>query len=116
MRRRVFIGLLSAAALAGCAARPGTMAGGSAASFASAAPVSLVGATPGDLRASLGMPSLLRVDGPAQVWLYHSRICRLDLVLYRGTVGLPVVRLARTMPHGVPDATCVASLEQQRAS
>ncbi|OYW10810.1 MAG: hypothetical protein B7Z59_06200 [Acidiphilium sp. 37-67-22] len=113
MRRGVFLCLLSAAALAGCAARPGVTTG---ASVASGEKISLVGATPGDLRANLGKPSLLRIDGPAQVWLYHSRICRLDLVLYRSTVGRPVVRLARTMPAGVPDTTCVASLEQQRAS
>ncbi len=113
-RSRVLI-LLAAGGLAGCAA-PQNPKAGLADTGPKSASARLIGATPAILKADLGEPSLLRVDGPAEVWLYHSPICRLDVILYRGATGAPVVRLAHAAPRGVADATCVASLEQQRAS
>ncbi|UNC13607.1 hypothetical protein FE249_04835 [Acidiphilium multivorum] len=115
MKRSRVLMLLASGALAGCAA-PHNPKTGLADTGPKPASARLIGATPETLKADLGEPSLLRVDGPAEVWLYHSPICRLDVILYRGAKGAPVVRLARAAPRGVADATCVASLEQQRAS
>jgi hypothetical protein len=63
--------LLALAALAGCGA-PQTASNLQCSSpgFAPAEP--LIGSTPTTLSAEFGQPSLLRVDGAAQVWLYHS--------------------------------------------
>ena len=69
---------------------------------------SLVGATPALLHAQFGPPALLRVDGAAQVWLYHSQVCGLNLILYPDHAGIP--RVATAVPdHGDAEA-CVASM------
>ena len=101
-------------ALAGCAA-PG-VSRATATAVLPAAPASLVGATPSSLQAELGAPALRRVDGPAQVWLYDSRVCRLNVILYPSNAGQPEVATAMPMPRGVSQASCLASLEQNRAS
>ncbi|HEX7388606.1 MAG TPA: hypothetical protein VF286_00750 [Acidiphilium sp.] len=72
--------------------------------------------TPSGLQAELGQPFLRRIDGPAQIWLYNSQVCRLDVIFYPGSAGQPQVALARPMPRGVSQASCLASLEQNRAS
>jgi hypothetical protein len=113
-RSRVLI-LLAVGALAGCAA-PHNPKAGLADPGLKPASARLIGESPATLKADLGEPSLLRIDGPAEVWLYHSPICRLDVILYRGATGAPVVRLAHAAPRSVADGTCVASLEQRRAS
>lgn len=100
-------------ALAGCAATPAPR---TAANAGSAAPATLVGATPSSLQAELGAPALRRIDGPAQVWLYDSRVCRLDVIFYPSSAGQPEVATARPMPRGISQASCLASLEQNRAS
>ena len=101
-------------ALAGCAAAPVSPA--ATASAAPSAPATLIGATQSNLRAEFGAPALRRVDGPAQVWLYDSRVCRLDVIFYPGETGQPEVATARPMPRGVSRASCLASLERNRAS
>lgn len=105
--------LAIAAALAGCAHPSGGQVADNAPTHH---PVSLLGATPDSLRTDLGDPILRRIDGSAEVWLYNSRICRLDVIFYPGAAGSPVVSLARPMPRGVSRTSCVASLEQKRAS
>lgn len=113
--------LVLVASLAGCATpasdshltASGPPPAGSTATEASA---SLVGTTAAALRADLGKPMLRRIDGPAEVWLYNSPICRLDVIFYPGTAGQPIVSLARPSPQTISSATCVASLEHRRTS
>ncbi len=83
---------------------------------AAPSPATLIGASAASLSTTLVPPALRRVDGPAQVWLYTSRVCRLELVLYPGAAGQPQVSYARRMPRDVGTATCVASLERGRPS
>lgn len=113
--------LVLVAGLAGCA-RPASdshLAASSpppAGSTATQASTSLVGATAAALRADLGKPMLRRIDGSAEVWLYNSPICRLDVIFYPGAAGQPVVSLARPSPQTISSASCVASLERRRTS
>jgi hypothetical protein len=104
--------LLMALGLAGCSAAAPPLAN----TAANPTPITLIGTTIGGLQAELGRPALQRVDGSAQVWLYHSTVCRLNLILYPGPNGAPQVSAATPMPPGVAESTCVASLEQNRAS
>jgi len=114
MRQCVCAGvMLMALGLAGCSAPAPRAATGAA---TNAAPITLVGATIGGLQADFGRPALQRIDGSAQVWLYHSALCRLNLILYPGPNGAPQVRAAMPMPRGVSESSCVASLEQNRPS
>lgn len=100
---------VAAAALAGCASPPAET---------SQAPVfsplltaqSLVGATPARLSAEFGQPILRRIDGPAQVWLYHSEVCGLNLILYPDRNGTP--RVTTAVPDNGDAASCTASLQQ----
>jgi hypothetical protein len=72
-------------------------------------PESLVGSTPAVLNAQFGAPALRRVDGTAQVWLYHSDVCGLNLILYPDRAGTPRVTLA--VPDNGDPASCMASLQ-----
>ncbi len=72
-------------------------------------PQSLVGATPANLSAEFGHPALLRIDGTAQVWLYHSAVCGLDLILYPDNSGIP--RVAAAIPNNADPDRCVQSLQ-----
>jgi hypothetical protein len=99
--------------LAGCAVPPARTASGET-------PPSnvdrLIGATPTSLEAELGPPFLLRRDGPAQVWLYRSARCAIDLILYRDPeTGAPRVAMADARPLGTPlsDDACLASMAIQ---
>jgi hypothetical protein len=79
----------------------------------------LVGATPVALEAEFGQPLLLRRDGPAQVWLYRSARCAVDLILYRDPAsGTSKVAIADARPLGAPlsDAECLASLDTADSS
>jgi hypothetical protein len=109
MAQRVVLRLMGAACagvwLAGCAqisAETGTQS-----QFTDAQ--SLVGSTPAVLSAEFGQPALLRVDGPAQVWLYHSSVCGLNLILYPDRAGVP--RVADAVPDNGDPARCVESLQ-----
>ncbi|HTU53369.1 MAG TPA: hypothetical protein VMF62_05305 [Acetobacteraceae bacterium] len=96
--------------LAGCAALPARVSRGQ---VPPGSVYRLVGATPTALEAELGRPLLLRHDGPAEVWLYRSSRCAIDLILYRDpATGAPRVASADTRPLGAPlsDAECLASL------
>lgn len=98
--------MLALFCLAGCAASPGEDA-------QNAPPLlnaqSLVGATPAVLSAAFGQPVLRRVDGSAQVWLYHSSVCGLDLILYPDSSGTP--RVATAVPDNGNPASCMQSLQ-----
>lgn len=70
----------------------------------------LLGATPTALSSAFGPPALRRVDGAAQVWLYHSPVCGLDLILYPDHSGTP--RVAMAVPDNGDPASCTASLRR----
>ncbi|HEY1856436.1 hypothetical protein [Acidocella sp.] len=70
----------------------------------------LVGATPATLSSAFGPPALRRVDGTAQVWLYHSAVCGLNLILYPDRSGMPRVALA--VPDNGDPVSCTASLRR----
>lgn len=69
----------------------------------------LQGATPGVLTAAFGPPMLRRVDGPAQVWLYQTPSCDLNVFLYPGPDGMPHV--TQLLPdNGVKLPDCLQEL------
>lgn len=45
-------------------------------------PELLIGIGPDQITAYLGAPALVRHDAPAEVWMYQSQTCHLDLFLY----------------------------------
>jgi hypothetical protein len=114
MGRRVFGWLTGAAwvvGLTGCAPQNAATSGLSLTFLQ--APISaqgLVGSTPQILNAEFGQPVLRRIDGTAQVWLYHSQVCGLNLILYPDSSGTPRVSMA--VPDNNDPARCVASLER----
>jgi hypothetical protein len=77
-----------------------------------ATPQNLIGSTPQVLDAEFGQPTLLRVDGTAQVWLYHSAICGLNLFLYPDASGVPRVTMATSADGSPTIGDCPVSLEQ----
>ncbi len=112
-RRGAFRFAGAAGVLAGLSAcAPGTSTPAVNATFAPPAVTvqMLVGSTPAVLNADFGPPVLRRIDGNAQVWLYHSDVCGLDVILYPDSAGVP--RVAAAAPdHGDP-AGCMASLQR----
>ncbi|MGO9817759.1 MAG: hypothetical protein ACLPJJ_02330 [Acidocella sp.] len=68
----------------------------------------LVGSTPQVLDADFGQPALRRVDGSAQVWLYHSPVCGLNVFLYPDSSGVP--RVAAAVPDNGDPVSCMQSL------
>jgi hypothetical protein len=70
----------------------------------------LMGATPAALSSAFGPPELRRVDGTAQIWLYHSPVCGLDLILYPDHNGTP--RVAMAVPDNGDPVSCTASLRR----
>ena len=75
----------------------------------------LVGATPQLLESEFGQPALLRVDGTAQVWLYHAPDCGLNLILYPDNAGTPRVAMAAPTDDGADTAACSAALQRAHA-
>jgi hypothetical protein len=53
----------------------------------------LLGQSPDALRQVLGEPRLRRKEGDAEIWLYQSPFCHLDLMLY-GDTASPRLRVA----------------------
>lgn len=104
--------LIGCGCLSACAASQQT---GSVAAYPpqyETGPEKLVGSTPQILTAEFGRPALLRVDGPAQIWLYHANGCGLNLILYPDAAGVPRVALATAADGGIISDDCPASLEQ----
>ena len=93
-------------ALASCAA-PGPQLSDAGTAIPSSAQ-GLVGSTPQVLNADFGQPSLRRVDGSAQVWLYHSPVCGLNVFLYPDSSGIP--RVAAAVPDNGDPVRCMQSL------
>jgi hypothetical protein len=113
--------LLALGVLGGCG-MPAQTASNSQYSAPDLAPAQpLIGSTATTLSAEFGQPALLRVDGTAQVWLYHSSSCGLNLILYPDASGTPRVAAASATDGAVPTggasaggapADCTASLQQ----
>lgn len=82
--------------------------------LAGAPPVSeqaLKGSSPQVLDADFGAPALRRVDGPAQVWLYHSASCGMNVFLYPDAHGVP--RVGAVVPDaGGSPVNCMQSFEK----
>jgi len=114
MGRRSGLVLAGAAlfGLAACSQPVAPAAGGVGFTFLSspAQEQGLIGATPAVLSAEFGQPQLLRIDGPAQVWLYHSAVCGLNLILYPDASGTP--RVATAVPDNGDAARCTQSLQR----
>lgn len=72
----------------------------------------LIGSTPAVLDAEFGQPALLRVDGTAQVWVYHTSGCGLNLILYPDASGIPRVAMATAADGSDERDSCAASLVQ----
>ena len=107
------IALAGVAGLAACAPM-GPQPGGDSLTFMQA-PLDadgLVGSTPQILSAEFGKPALLRVDGPAQVWLYHTSGCGLNLILYPDPGGTPRVTLVTPTADSTLPGQCTASLQR----
>lgn len=99
------------ACLGACAA-PARNAASLGATSQPPAPQNLIGSTPQVLDAEFGQPTLRRVDGTAQVWLYHSARCGLNLFLYPDAAGVPRVTMATTAEGSPAIGDCPASLAQ----
>jgi hypothetical protein len=104
------LGVAALAGLTGCAVPAPQVSEVAPIAPPVANPVNLVGSTPQILSAEFGQPAILRVDGPAQVWLYHSPVCGLNLILYPDASGTP--RVADAVPENASEAQCVASLRR----
>ncbi|MGH7103092.1 MAG: hypothetical protein ACREFJ_11915 [Acetobacteraceae bacterium] len=107
-------GVLAMAMLAGCTAHgPRTLAA-SQPSTAGGGPT-LVGTTSAALQAAFGPPQLLRHDGTAQVWLYRTYVCTVDLILYPDQhTGLERVAVADVLPPAASGtaARCLGGLSE----
>jgi hypothetical protein len=103
--------IIASASLTGCAA-PGNDESAGGPSFIQMPGESrgLVGATPQYLSAAFGQPAILRVDGTAQVWLYHAGDCGLNLILYPDSAGTPRVAMAAPTDDGADINACSAAL------
>ena len=99
--------LAALAGLTGCADQP-MQAGLDGGGGAAVNPQALVGSTPQMLAAEFGRPVLRRVDGPAQVWVYQSAVCGLQVFLYPDAAGTP--RVAAAVPDNGNAAGCMQSL------
>ncbi|EKM99668.1 MULTISPECIES: hypothetical protein [Acidocella] len=113
-KRAVFRILFTLAGLGGlgaCAAPPKIAAGNDLPQSEQA----LKGSTPQVLDADFGQPSLRRTDGQAQVWLYHSPICGMNVFLYPDAHGVPRVAAA-VADAGDDPQSCMMSLEHPVAA
>ncbi|MFN3450422.1 MAG: hypothetical protein ACK44F_17130, partial [Roseococcus sp.] len=76
----------------------------------------LIGARPEQLLARLGAPALRREEGGAQIWLYATSACHLDLVLYPEGGGLRVAH-AQARAQGMArrsEAACLGEIAARR--
>jgi hypothetical protein len=100
------------AGLAGCADAPSAVT-----ASVPAAPLStqtLMGSTPQLLNADFGPPALRRVDVQAQVWVYQSAVCGLQVFLYPDAAGTP--RVAAALPDSADPASCMQSFTHSMTS
>lgn len=101
------------AVLAGCTASTSRMSALEPSPASSAG--RLVGATSAALQAEFGPPQLLRHDGTAEVWLYRTYDCTVDLILYPDRrTGIERVAVANVLPPAAAGtaATCLGGLSE----
>lgn len=67
-----------------------------------------MGSTPQVLNADFGEPALRRTDGQAQVWVYETASCGLQVFLYPDAAGTP--RVAAAVPDNGNAGACMQSL------
>lgn len=81
-------------------------------------PDHLLGTSPRELKAELGVPALVRREPPAEIWQYRDTACVLDLFLYPGDDGQAVTHLeARDLTaKPVAAASCLERLLRARAA
>jgi hypothetical protein len=103
--------VLAVGSLAGCATPSASSENALTFQQAPIDAAGLVGATPEILNAEFGQPSLRRVDGVAQVWLYHSAACGLNVVLYPDSSGIPRVAMAAPTADSVNPGNCTTALQ-----
>ncbi|MDE8344475.1 MAG: hypothetical protein POG24_11730, partial [Acidocella sp.] len=104
--------ILALAGLVGCAPVPAQTSDNASFIQAPSDPQALVGATPAVLNAEFGQPALRRVDGSAQVWLYHSTACGLNLVLYPDASGTPRVAMVEPTADSGTASGCTTALQR----
>jgi hypothetical protein len=65
-------------------------------------PSQLLGMTPVRVSALLGQPELIRIEPPAQVWLYRNQTCIFHVYLYTasGSAGYSVSHIAAVSLQG----------------
>ena len=112
-----FLALLGCGLLSACAGQPNTPT-------TDVSEQTLQGATPQILSADFGPPLVRRADGPAQVWLYQTATCDLDVFLYQDGYG--VFHVKSILPdnganldaclRGLMQPTTAAALERGTAS
>lgn len=106
---RFFLVWLGLGLLSACANQSHTYAANTDTANADEQP--LKGATPQTLNSVFGPPLLRHQDGPAQVWLYQSSTCDLDVFLYRDASGIS--RVTAIVPdNGANLHSCLLGLEQ----
>jgi hypothetical protein len=80
----------------------------------------LLGQPPATLRRLLGEPRLRRQEGEAEIWLYQTPFCHLDVMLYGdGDGGAPRVTYATARAAGAErrtEAACLQELAGQRGA
>ncbi|WP_424814616.1 hypothetical protein [Roseococcus sp. YIM B11640] len=82
------------------------------------APSALLGASPEAVRATLGEPLMRREEGVAQIWLYSTAGCQIDIVLYSAEGG-PRVAHVQARAGGLAqrtEASCLRDLASQGAA
>lgn len=74
----------------------------------------LLGQSPEAVRRWLGEPRLRRIEGPAQIWLYQTPFCHLDVVLDRDDTPSSALRVsyAAARASGTERRTEAACLSQ----
>jgi hypothetical protein len=77
-------------------------------------PVGTTGLREADLRATFGMPALVRHDGNAQIWRFDAPTCKAFFFLYSRD-GATVVWHVETTPRGANIAADEACLNALRA-
>lgn len=92
--------------------------GGSSGRPAASALEELKGLSKADVERRFGSPAFRRSEAPAEIWQYRTRVCSLDLFLYRQpnksvTVSYAAVRGPSGSPVG--EADCLGAVQSARA-
>jgi len=78
----------------------------------------LKGLSNAEIERRFGAPAFRRADPPAEMWQYRTRLCSLDLFLYRQpNKSLTVSHAAVRGPTGAPvgEAECLKAVQSARA-